>query len=260
MVITPDTAWTDDEIVMSDMTPDTDFVFARMTEETLNAVDARPGELILDVACGRAIDAIAMARKGAALTGIEASATMIVKAIEFMGADRRQVKLARSLAEALPFPDNSFDKVVCKGAMDHFADLDKSMAEMARVTKPSGRVIIAIANFESLTCRLGRAVSSVKQKLGGPRPGDHPFWEPPLDHNFKFDLKVLTQLMRKHCRIESIRGVSMLWGYPKWGAFLRRHPGVAPAVLKSLDQAARIMPSLSDVIIAAGPPTKSAIF
>jgi 2-polyprenyl-3-methyl-5-hydroxy-6-metoxy-1,4-benzoquinol methylase len=155
MEVKPDTAWTDDEIVMSDMTPDTEFVFARMTQETLAAADARPGEAILDVACGRAIDAMAMAKKGATLFGIEASDTMIDKALEFMGADRRRVTLARSLAENLPFSDRCFDKVVCKGAMDHFADLDESMAEMTRVTKPDGKVIIAIANFESLTCRLG---------------------------------------------------------------------------------------------------------
>ncbi|HUT53529.1 MAG TPA: methyltransferase domain-containing protein [bacterium] len=254
MEVKPDTAWTDDEIVMSDMTPDTDFVFARMTEETLLAVDARAGERILDVACGRAIDAMAMAKSGAALTGIEASETMIRKAVEFMGADRRRVRLTRSLAENLPFHDHSFDKVVCKGAMDHFADLDESMAEMARVVKPDGKVIIAIANFESLTCRLGRLVWSLKEKLTGQGPGEHPFWEPPEDHNFKFDLKVLRKVMGGHCRIEKIKGVSMLWGYPKWGAFLRKHPLLTPPVLRALDRAARAAPSLSDVLVAVGRP------
>ncbi len=254
MEVKPDTAWTDDEIVMSDMTPDTEFVFARMTQETLAAADARPGEAILDVACGRAIDAMAMAKKGATLFGIEASDTMIDKALEFMGADRRRVTLARSLAENLPFSDRCFDKVVCKGAMDHFADLDESMAEMTRVTKPDGKVIIAIANFESLTCRLGRLAWAVKEKFTGRGPGEHPFWEPPLDHNFKFDLQVLRRVMGQRLTIQTIKGVSLLWGYPKWGAFLRKHPRLAPPVLRTLDLAARLLPTLSDVLIATGRP------
>ena len=44
MNIKADTTWTDDEIVMTDMTPDTDFVFSRMTDETISAVAPAPGE------------------------------------------------------------------------------------------------------------------------------------------------------------------------------------------------------------------------
>ena len=257
MTIQPDTAWSDDEIVMTDMTPDTDFVFGRMTDETISAVDAKPGEMILDIACGRAIDAMALVKEGAKLTGIEASDTMIEKAIEFMGDAQGRVVLVRSLAENLPFADDSFDKVVCKGAMDHFVDIEKSMAEMARITRPSGRVIIAIANFESLTCRLGRFLWGIRERLFRTRPPDQPFWEPPEDHNFKFDSGVLNDLMSAHCRVEKITGISMLWGFPKWGATLRRLPkGASHSILVFLDQLARILPSLSDVIVASGRPVR----
>jgi SAM-dependent methyltransferase len=257
MTTQPDTAWTDDEIVMTEMTPDTDFVFARMTDETIAAVDARPGEAVLDVACGRAIDAMALVKEGAFLTGIEASDTMIEKAIEFMGDHRGKVVLVRSLAENLPFADDSFDKVVCKGAMDHFVDIEKCMAEMARVTKPAGRVIIAIANFESLTCRLGRFLWVTRERLFKTKPPDQPFWEPPEDHNFKFDLKVLKDLMSPHCRLEKIFGISMMWGFPGWGAFMGKLPRpAAEAVLKALDCFARALPALSDVLLASGRPKK----
>lgn len=249
----PDTAWTDDEIVLTDMTPDTTFVFDRMTEETIAAVAPGPEDFILDVACGRAIDALALVRRGARLAGIEASATMIEKAVEFLGKDRSQVVMVRSLAENLPFADGSFDKVVCKGAMDHFVDIDRSMEEMARVTRPGGQVIIAIANFESLTCRLGKAIWSVRERITGRGPGDHPFWEPPDDHNHKFDLKVLRKLMGRRLYVEKITGVSMMWGFPKWGAALRKLPApAANLVLRSLDALARAAPGLSDVLVARG--------
>lgn len=255
--IAPDTAWNDDEIVMSDMTPDTDFVFERMTLETIAAVDPKPGELVLDVACGRGIDALSLAEKGASLVGIEASSVMIDKALEFLGDKKDKVVLARALAEDLPFPDDTFDKVVCKGAMDHFANIEESMAEMARITKPGGKVIIAIANFESLTCIIGRNVWGRGKKALGKDTGEHPFWEPPDDHNFKFDVPVLKNLMGKHCRVEKVLGLSMLWGLPKWGATLRKvKPGTAASILKALDAGARLAPSLSDVLIATGTPRK----
>jgi len=250
---TADTAWNDDEIVMSQMTPDTVFIFDRMTEETIAQTDARPGERILDVACGRAIDARTLAREGAALVGVEASEIMIGKALELLGPEQDRVRLVRAFAENLPFADQCFDKTICKGAMDHFADLEQSMAEMARVTRPGGRIIIAIANFESLTCRLGKAVWGVSQKLTGRPNPERPFWEPPEDHNYKFDLAVLKNLMSKYCEVEKIAGLSLLWGFPKWGMTTRKMPPrLAGAALRLLDRGARLAPSLSDVLVAAG--------
>ncbi len=255
--IKPDTEWTDEEIVLSDMTPDTVFVFDRMTRETIKAVDPRPGELVLDVACGRAIDARSLAGRGASMVGIEASDTMIEKAFELLGPDAGVVKLIRCLAENLPFPDDTFDKVVTKGAMDHFADIEKSMAEMARVTRPEGKVIIAIANFESMTCRLGKLYGAARKKITGKEAGGETFWEPPHDHNFKFDLPLLQRLMGEHCRIESMLGVSMLWGFPKWGKLTQKMPAKMSGItLKSLDRLAKAAPTLADVLVATGTPRK----
>jgi SAM-dependent methyltransferase len=253
----PDTEWTDDEIVMTDMTPDTTFVFDRMTDETIDAVDTKQGEEILDIACGRAIDAKHLQDRGGTMTGIEPSDIMIEKAIEFLGENRKKMAMVRSLGENLPFADNSFDKSVCKGAMDHFVDIEKSMAEMARVTKPDGKVIIAIANFESLTCILGKAIWKVRTAITGKGPDGHPFWEPPDDHNHKFDLPVLKALMSKHCEIESITGISLMWGFPKWGAFTRKVPeSIQPGLLNGLNAVAKIAPSLSDVLVGVGRPLK----
>jgi SAM-dependent methyltransferase len=255
MAINPDTKWTDDEIVMTKMTPDTDFVFERMTAATIAAVAPAVGEPVLDVACGRAIDALSLRRLGARMTGIEASDVMIEKALEYLGVHRAEVVMVRALAEALPFADHSFAKVVCKGAMDHFADIDRSMAEITRVTRPDGRVIIAIANYESLTSRAGRAIWTARSRIFHTPLPDKPFWDPPDDHNFKFDLPTLTRLMTPHCELESILGLSLLWGFPKWGAVLQRLPAriVAP-ILIGLDAGARAFPGLADVIVAVGKP------
>ena len=53
-------------------------------------------------------------------------------------------------AENLPFPDNEFDMVVSMKVLIHFSDPRKALAEMARVVKPGGLVVVDVANLLSL--------------------------------------------------------------------------------------------------------------
>ena len=73
----------------------------------------------------------------------------------------------RGWSDALPFSDASFDAAICKGAIDHFDRPELAIAEMARVTKPDGRVVLAIANFDSLACKLARAQDAVAEWWSG---------------------------------------------------------------------------------------------
>ncbi len=258
MVQDADTTWDDEEIVLTDMSPDTEFVFDRMTQDFVDAVAVVPGEEVLDVACGRGIDATHLWKRGAKAYGIEPSATMIDKALSWMGIDGPiPVTMVRSLAEDLPFADHSFDKVVCKGAIDHFVDLDRTFEELVRVTKPDGRVVIGVANFESLSCIVGRNLDKTREAITGKAKDGYPFWKPPEDHNHKFDYEFLHESMGKFCRIESLTGVSMLWGMPYWGKLMSRLPeSWSTAVLEFLHSRARTRPRLSDVLIAVGIPRK----
>jgi ubiquinone/menaquinone biosynthesis C-methylase UbiE len=69
----------------------------------------------------------------------------------------RRAHDVRAWGDALPFATGSFDAVFCKGALDHFDAPSAAIAEMARVTRSNGRVVLAIANFDSLACRVARA-------------------------------------------------------------------------------------------------------
>ncbi len=254
MVAAPDTQWDDDEIVFTHMSPDTQFVFERMTEATLAAVAPRADERILDLACGRGIDAVRLAKQGGLLFGLEPSATMAGKANEWLAGPEPLVRMVRGLAESLPFADRVFDKVVCKGAIDHFVSIERTMAEMARVCKPGGRIIISVANFESLSCRLARWLDGWRNR--GPEPrAKRAFWEMPADHNFRFEPRLLRRSLEAHGRIESLTGLSLLWGFPRWGHALEKlNPATARWVLTSLDRAARIIPSWADVLVAVAVP------
>ncbi len=253
-----DTKWDDDEIVFTDMSPDTKFVFDRMTEATLDAVDAREGEDILDLACGRAIDAFKLAVKGARVFGLEPSAIMIEKALEFLKpSDKNPVILFRGLAENLPLADSSLDKIVCKGALDHFVDMEKTFNEIARVLRPGGMVIISVANFSSLSCLAGKALDKSRGNRNRAAGDTKKFFEPPDDHNFVFDLPFTRNVLEKNFKIEKIFGVSLLWGMPGWGNFARRLPEeLTSLILKFLDLTGRIWVKRSDVIVAVARPKK----
>ncbi len=251
-----DTKWNDDEIVSTEMSPDTKFVFDRMTEATIDAVDAKATEEIIDLACGRAIDAFRLSLNGSDVYGLEPSSTMIEKALAWPEPPTRTpVILVKGIAEYLPFADQSFDKLVCKGAMDHFIDMDKTFAEIARVLKPEARLIISVANFSSLSCKLGKGLDALRKRAGGKPKQGKPFWEPPDDHNFVFNLPFLMEVLKDRFEIKSLFGVSLLWGLPGWGKFLDSIPEKwASLILRTLDQIARAWVSRSDVIVVIARP------
>jgi SAM-dependent methyltransferase len=162
----------------------------------------------------------------------------------------------RGWADALPFDADSFDASFCKGAMDHFDDPEAAIAEMARVTKRDGRVVLAIANFDSLACRVTRAIDEFREDwLGwGPMRGRRGY-DTPSDHFTRYELDLMKEQASRHVDIETIEGVSIGWGLPGWATLVCRLPRpLVDVLLKGLDTLARQFPTLSDVIIVVGRP------
>ena len=234
----------------------------RAVEDTMvNLATEAAGGRVLDVACGTGKQAMRIAGRGCVAVGAEAS-------MEMIGVGRwvhpeSTATMVRSLAETLPFSDATFDRVMCQGSLDHFADPHAFMREAARVTKDDGRVIIALANFESVSCRLGRTVDAVKRRLGRPRTPLRLYWQIPEDHNVKGDLPFIAALGGDALALERCFGVSMLWLFSRYGRLLDALPErAASAVWNALDRYARGRPQQSDMIIsvwrkpgAAGWPT-----
>ena len=154
-----------------EMHRDSQFYFQRIPE-----VVAREGTLaggrVLDVACGVGEVARQLRQKGSETWGLDPS-------MEMLGLSRwlfpdSNIVLVRGIAEALPFRDGSFDRVICQGSLDHFVHPRAFMREAARVVKPSGPAIIARANFASLSCRLGLPLSPLHAPPRlPPQPGAH---------------------------------------------------------------------------------------
>jgi SAM-dependent methyltransferase len=250
--------WNDDDVLPAVLSLDTEFVFQRMTERTLQAAQSRNGHRVLDVGCGRGIDAVSLAERGGILFGCEPSRIMIRKAKEWIINSGEGVKLVRGLAEDLPFRNHAFARVVCKGAIDHFGNPDLALAEMCRVVVPQGKVIISVANFESLSCSWARKLNLIYQRLLGreiPRPH---IWEVPTDHAFKFDYVSVITLAQRYMQIEKVQGASLFWGFPRWSSLLQIFPrGFAFMILKVFDRIASWHPAWGDVLILRGKPRRN---
>jgi ubiquinone/menaquinone biosynthesis C-methylase UbiE len=114
-------------------------------EAFVDRLDIQPGMKVIDVACGSGNLAVLAAAKGAEVTGIDIADNLIETAKKRAEASGLNIKFEVGDAEALPYPDNSFDVVMTMfGAM--FAPRPEVAAsELIRVCKPGGR--IAMANW-----------------------------------------------------------------------------------------------------------------
>jgi SAM-dependent methyltransferase len=245
-----DLNWDDENLFPEVVYPDAEFLFRRMNEATLEITSPRSGEVILDIGCGRGMDGVELANKGAIVIGLEPSPVMINHAGKYISENRANMSLVRGVGENLPFRAKSADKVMCKGALDHFPEPAVVIEQMATVLKPGGKVIIAIANFDSLGFKLGRAIWRLRKMLGFKPHEGRMLWEIPEDHTRSFDYSFLKHLVDKCLKLEEVSGVSLFFGVPWWGIFLARLPrNVSTGILNSLDKMARHFPSMSDVVV-----------
>jgi SAM-dependent methyltransferase len=239
---------------------DSVFLFWRSEKAVQQAVDGLGQGRLLDVACGTADQAGRFQEHGWQSWGLEPSPGMLRLARLRREQRGQSVILVRGIAEQLPFSDDSFDCVVCQGSLDHFARPRTFMAELARILKPDGRAIIALANFESLSCRLGRSLYRAKRLLGIPVMEGRAYWQIPPNHTFKGDYAVLRGMACPWLCLERCHGVSALWLFRRWSLFVESLPeDVAWALLRTLDRIAYRLPGLGDMIISVWRPNKAAL-
>ena len=107
-------------------------------------VDALKPGVALDAACGTGRHATYLAERGHQVIGVDSSPDMIEHA-------RAKVPGGEFLVgalDALPLPDDSVDLAVCSLALTHVPDLKPAFAELARVLRPGGHLVISDAHHE----------------------------------------------------------------------------------------------------------------
>jgi ubiquinone/menaquinone biosynthesis C-methylase UbiE len=112
--------------------------------ETLcEALDLRAGQKVLDVAAGNGNVTLAAARRWCEVVSTDYVPALLERGRERAAAERLAVEFREADAEALPFPDASFDAVVSTFGVMFTADQDKAAAELVRVCKPGGKIGLA---------------------------------------------------------------------------------------------------------------------
>jgi SAM-dependent methyltransferase len=110
------------------------------------AIDLQPGDDLLDVACGAGVFLTEHASHVGRVAGVDLSEPQV-------GLARRRLadRIAAGTAEikqgdagALPWEDGRFTAVTCIGAFAFFPDAERALAEMCRVLRPGGRIVVDV--------------------------------------------------------------------------------------------------------------------
>ena len=111
-----------------------------------------PGHALLDVGCGagrhtfealrRGADVVALDQNAQDLHGVEAMVAAMAQAGEVLAPDGPVTLRADALA--MPFPDDSFDRVIASEILEHIPDDGAAIAEIFRVVRPGGLVAVSV--------------------------------------------------------------------------------------------------------------------
>jgi 2-polyprenyl-6-hydroxyphenyl methylase/3-demethylubiquinone-9 3-methyltransferase len=88
--------------------------------------------------------------RGARVQAIDPAAEAVAAAQAHARATGREIGYAVGVGEALPYADGAFDAVVCVDVLEHVADLDRVLAEVARVLRPGGWFLFDTINRTAL--------------------------------------------------------------------------------------------------------------
>jgi len=136
------------------------------TRHTLDWLDPRPIDRVLDVGCGTGalLHELARTHDPALLAGIDPVAPMLDKARRRLPP---QVRLDHGWAERLPFDDAAFDAVICCNMLHYVPQPMDALRQMHRVLRPGGQLLLTDWCADDVRCRwvqrglrlLGRAHS-----------------------------------------------------------------------------------------------------
>jgi ubiquinone/menaquinone biosynthesis C-methylase UbiE len=134
--------------------------------ETLSeAADVRSGSRVLDVACGNGNAALAAAHRFAKVVGVDYVPALLERARERAAAERLDIEFVEGDAEALPFPDESFDTVLSTFGVMFAPDQPRAARELSRVVRRGGTIALASWTPDGF---IGRLLSTVAKHAPPP--------------------------------------------------------------------------------------------
>ncbi|MDX3457961.1 methyltransferase domain-containing protein [Streptomyces sp. ME02-8801-2C] len=120
-------------------------MMAPFVTEVVEAADLFPGAQVLDLACGTGFVARAAAAQ-VGPTGHVAAADLLEDMLRTAARNAPRmypdIEFTQAPADKLPYPDDSFDVVLCQQGVQFFPDLEAAFTEAARVTRTGGRLAV----------------------------------------------------------------------------------------------------------------------
>ena len=138
--------------------------FAEQLRWVLAQQDWR-GQRVLDISTGKGRFAVNLAALAAEVTALDIAPQMLALAQHAADEHGVGVQFLQADAEQLPFPDAAFDVALCMEAIMHVPHPQRLLNEMARVTRPGGKVILSMTNRWRLNA-LGEAPGALYRRLG----------------------------------------------------------------------------------------------
>ena len=143
-------------------------IFGPWAEDLVALATPKPGERVLDVACGTGVVARLVAQRvgpSGTVVGFDLNPGMLTVARAVAPPSGAQIEWREGNVSAIPLPDATFDLVLCQQGLQFFPDRSAALREMRRVLRPSGRTALSVwrpmqhsPGFASLATALGRAI------------------------------------------------------------------------------------------------------
>ena len=127
----------------------------------LERLRIRAGERLLDAGCGEGRHCFGALERGAHVVGLDLDRASLLAASDALKSRASEDGLLGAMVQGntfqLPFPDESFDKIICSEVMEHVHDYRGAARELARVSRPEGLIAVTIptATSEHLYLRIG---------------------------------------------------------------------------------------------------------
>jgi ubiquinone/menaquinone biosynthesis C-methylase UbiE len=215
-------------------------IFRPWANVLLDALDIRPGESLLDIACGPgtvAKEAATRIGDGGIVIGTDVSTEMLEVARATTPAAAR-VRYEAAPSDDLPFGHGVFDAVTVQQGMQFFPNRAGAIAEMHRVLRAGGRAGVAVwASIEDapffaiVRDVVGKAVPAVAEALDRPLVDRATLRDELASAGFRVSIETLSQPLEFEGGIE--QAIDAMRGAPMWSTVAAQPAAVRRAILES---------------------------